>query len=443
MQVSVANPRNTFAFRRKLKQFCAMKIKSFWRKKIRAAVACTFLFALLARGQDATLTVTVASDSLTAGDSMSVWMTALNPSADNISWTFPPEIKRKFISPQGKFDGSMSLSSTETNVVVIAPGTFARREYVAAVPDSISGRVVLEFPGLDVNRTVMDIAARTVATSVPAQMSAQAPAQKTNSLFSRFVEEVEPEEPGKGLEPGEFFKEHISGYEPMYFIAGTKSPNAKFQISFAYQLLNNDGPLAEKVPALKGFHIAYTQTSLWDWNAPSAPFYDTSYKPEFFYSWQNVTRTKPEGWLQLDLQGSLKHESNGKDGAASRSLNIAYFRPTLTLGRDAGLQLTLQPRVWTYLGSLSDNPDIADYRGYADLRAVVGWQRGLELSALGRMGKDANHPSVQLDLTYPTMRFFGSFSLYLDVQYFTGYGESLLGYNQKSQELRVGFALFR
>lgn len=43
----------------------------------------------------------------------------------------------------------------------------------------------------------------------------------------------------------------------------------------------------------------------------------------------------------------------------------------------------------------------------------------------------------------PTMRFFGSFSLYLDVQYFTGSGESLLGYNKKSDELRISFALFR
>ena len=66
----------------------------------------------------------------------------------------------------------------------------------------------------------------------------------------------------------------------MYFIAGTKSPNAKFQISFAYQLLNTAGPLATRVPALKGFHVAYTQTSLWDLTGPSATFYDTSYKPD-------------------------------------------------------------------------------------------------------------------------------------------------------------------
>jgi outer membrane phospholipase A len=396
------------------------------------------LTLLLARGQDATLTLTVASDSLAPGDTVSVWMTVLNPTANDISWTFPPEIKSEFISRQGTNDGSLAIRSTETNVVVIAPGAFGRREYICAVPESISGQVVLEFPGYDVNRTLLDVQA-------PAKLTTVAPSSQknTNSLFSRFIKEVEPEEPGKGYEPGRFFKEQISGYEPMYFIAGAKSPNAKFQISFAYQLLNNDGRLATNVPALRGFHIAYTQTSLWDWNAPSAPFYDTSYKPEFFYSWENVTRGASTNWFQIDLQGSLKHESNGKSGADSRSVNIAYLRPTLTLGRDDGLQLTLQPRIWTYLGDLSDNPDIADYRGYADLRTIVGWKRGLQLSALGRMGKDANHGSVQLDLTYPTMRIFGSFSLYLDVQYFTGYGESLLGYNKKSDELRVGFALFR
>lgn len=397
--------------------------------------ACAFFIAPLVRAQDATLTLTVAAEPVTAGGSVGVWLNALNISGNEISWTFPTVIRRKIISAQGTFDGPLELRPAESNTVVIAPGAFVRREYVSTVPGQITGQVVMEFPGLNVNRAVLDVLA-------PAS-TAMAPGGKTNSFFTRFIKEAEPEEPGKGFEPGRFFKEHISGYEPMYFIGGTKSPNVKFQISFAYQLLNNDGPLAEKVPALKGFHIAYTQTSLWDLNLPSPAFYDTSYKPEFFYAWENVTGARPDDWFQLDLQGSLKHESNGRGGTEERSLNIAYFRPTVTLGRDDGLQLTLQPRVWTYVGDLSDNPDMPDYRGYADLRTIVGWERGLELSALGRMGKDGNHQSVQLDLTYPTMRFFGSFSLYLDVQYFTGYGESLLGYNQKSDELRIGFALFR
>jgi outer membrane phospholipase A len=391
--------------------------------------------ASFVRGQDGTFNFTVASEPVTAGSSMSVWLNALNTSSNEVSWTFPQQIERKIISPQGTFNGSMELRSAESNEVTIVPGAFVRREYRSTLPNSVTGRVVIEFPGLKANRVVLDVEA-------PAPVVI-APENEADSFFTRFIKEVEPEEPGKGFDPGRFFKEHISGYEPFYFIAGTKSPNAKFQISFAYQLLYNEGWLATNVPALKGFHIAYTQSSLWDWNAPSAPFYDTSYKPEFFYSWERVVIGQPANWIQLDLQGGLKHESNGKSGADSRSLNIAYFRPTLVLGRDDGLQLTLQPRTWVYLGDLSENPDIADYRGYVDLRAILGWKRGLQLSALGRMGQNGNHESLQLDLTWPTMRFFGSFSLYLDVQYFTGYGESLLGYNKKSDELRVGFSLYR
>ena len=412
-----------------------MKIQPGGRFHLLTAVFCSLCLAPLARGQGAGLTFTVASESVTAGAAVSVWLNVLNPSGQEISWAFPPQIERKIISAQGSFTGELELHSTELSEVTIAPGTFVRREYIATVPAAVAGRAVLEFPGLNANRVVLDVAA-------PISV-AMAPEKTADSFVTRYFNEVEPQEPGKSFDPGRFFKEHISGYEPMYFIAGTKSPNAKFQISFAYQLLNQDGPLAEKDPALKGFHIAYTQTSLWDWNAPSPAFYDTSYKPEVFYSWENVTRAQPTNWIQLDLQGGLKHESNGKGGVDERSLNIAYLRPTFIFGRDAGLQLTLQPRVWTYLGDLSDNPDIADYRGYADLRTIVGWKRGLQLSALGQLGKAGNHGSLQLDLTYPTLRFFGSFSLYLDMQYFTGYGDSLLGYNKKSDEFRIGFSLYR
>ena len=42
------------------------------------------------------------------------------------------------------------------------------------------------------------------------------------------------------------------------------------------------------------------------------------------------------------------------------------------------------------------------------------------------------------------MGFFPrSFSLYLHVQYFTGYGESLVRYNERDSAFRAGFALTR
>jgi len=390
----------------------------------------------LAPGQDLAVTITGPSEPVLAGSQTHLWLNVLNPSGREGSWRLPQKIETRIVSPQGEFETDLGLRNpAEAGEVKIAPGAFVRREYLLPVPATATGQVVVVFPQLNANRVLLDTVAPPIVTSVTGGTN--------ESAFARLFKHVEPLEPGKPFDPGRFFKQHISGYEPLYFIAGTKSPNAKFQISFMYELLNEEGPLATKVPALKGFNIAYTQTSLWDWNAASAPFFDTSYKPEFLYAWQRVAGGQPTDWYQLDLQGGLKHESNGKDGADSRSMNTAYLQPRLILGRDDGLQLTLQPRAWVYLGDLSDNPDIAEYRGYVDLRAIVGWKRGLQLSALGRMGKDANHGSLQLDLTYPMMRIFGSFSVYLDAQYFTGYGESVLGYNQRSEVFRAGFAIYR
>lgn len=236
------------------------------------------------------------------------------------------------------------------------------------------------------------------------------------------------------FDPVAFFKKHLSPYEPIYFVAGSESPNAKFQFGFKYQVLDTDGD----DELLQGLHVAYTQTSLWDLSAPSAPFFDSSYKPELLYSYSGLLGDAKTNWLHLDLQFGAQHESNGKGGGSSRSLNIAYFRPTLTLGQMEGLHLTLQPRVWNYLGDLSDNPDIDEYRGFFDLRAALTW-REFQLSAFGRIGKSGQNHSVQVDFTYLVPRT----ALYLDVQYFTGYGESLLRYNQRSDVIRVGVSLFR
>jgi phospholipase A1/A2 len=233
-----------------------------------------------------------------------------------------------------------------------------------------------------------------------------------------------------------FFKDHIFPHEPMYFIAGSKDPNAKFQFGFKYQIADTD---YSYLSFLDGFYFAYTQTSLWDLSAPSAPFFDSSYKPELLYSYDNLIGGGPTNWFRLDAQLGAQHESNGKDGVDSRSLNIAYFRPTFVLGYPTNLHFTLQPRVWAYIGDVGEfNADINEYRGYFDLRAMITY-KDIQLSAHGRAGKDWDNFSIQVDLTYR----IPNTGIYLDVQYYTGYGESLLLYNERSDVLRAGIALYR
>ena len=372
-----------------------------------------------------------------AGAESSLTLHALNTTERDQNWIFPRSILCRFITSHLTNQASLEAEQPAlTPEVTIAPGRFEVRQYRVRVPVSMHGSVWLECADLNVNRVSLEVSApqKEIGIAEP----------ESKSRLQKFLKEAEPLRFGETFNAGRFFKEHVSSYEPLYFIAGTESPNAKFQVSFKYRLLNNDGPLATNWPTLRGFHVAYSQTSLWDWNAASAPFFDSSYRPEVLYLAENVTCAKSNDWFRLDLQAGFQHESNGRDGFDSRSLNMAYLRPRFAFGKEDSLQLILQPRAWTYVGDLSDNSDIADYRGYVDLRAIVGWQRGPQLSATGRLGKDGNHESLQLDFTYPLMGFFPrSFSLYLHVQYYTGFGESLLRYNERDTSLRAGFSLTR
>src|SRR5436305_7022376 len=98
---------------------------------------------------------------------------------------------------------------------------------------------------------------------------------------------------------------HFSGYEPMYFIAGPADPIAKFQVSFKYRILNPDAPLAQWCPPLAGLHFSYTQMSLWQLDKPSDPFFDTAYKPEFFWSNEDIQKFKIPGVSQFGFQGGF------------------------------------------------------------------------------------------------------------------------------------------
>lgn len=244
----------------------------------------------------------------------------------------------------------------------------------------------------------------------------------------------------------EEFIQHFAPYEPMYFIGGGQAPNIKFQISIRYRILTPGGPLATQHPWLRGFNFAYSQTSFWDWSHPSTPFFfDNSYRPEFFYYMERVPGLQlPPAW-QLGTQIGVGHESNGKTPPDHRSLNIVYIRPIFTASQSPhGLFFTFAPKIYDYVGSLSLNPDIKRYRGYADLRFIVGQRDGLQLATIGRVGDHFDKGSVQLDLTYPlTNLSHGNTDLCLDAQYFLGYGDTLLEYNKYKSIFRIGFSLVR
>ena len=229
----------------------------------------------------------------------------------------------------------------------------------------------------------------------------------------------------------------ISENEPVYFVVGTRDhANARFQLSFKYRLFDRQFGWGRDQPWLAGLYFAYTQSALWNLEADSKPFRDTSYRPSLFWAWQPPDHTK---WLD-GLRLGLEHESNGRDGAESRSINIAFVRPEWHHDFANGKRLEFTPKIYGYLDK-DDNPDIQQYRGYVDWRLRYGDDVRSWL-AVARLGT-ARKGSLELDWFQRTrVLSVGGVSGYFQVQFFTGYGEDILDYNRRLEsQLRLGLAI--
>ena len=161
---------------------------------------------------------------------------------------------------------------------------------------------------------------------------------------------------------------------------------------------------------------------------------------------------------RFDFQAGIKHESNGKTGADSRSMNIIYAGPIFTFGdpgearlrkeigrdEDDDFFIAISPRVWAYVGDLEDNPDIYRYRGYGDLRLIAGRRGGVQVAFTARIGNRWDRGSLLADFSYPLQKLsVDDLGMYLHAQLFTGFGESLLGYDESDTTFRIGLSLAR
>ncbi len=237
---------------------------------------------------------------------------------------------------------------------------------------------------------------------------------------------------------GRTFAGRLQAHEPMYFVYGTGPQAAKFQFSFKYRVA--DLGARTSATTRSSLQLGYTERSLWDVDSASSPFYDTSYMPELFWEWIRIPPRTQSGVSFNALQAGFKHESNGKEGVDSRSVNIAYLRAGFFVGPVDGWHFVFSPEVWTYL---DDADDITEYRGYGKLRGTFGKADSLNLRVTAMAGKGLDHRSVQLDLTYPVHVGFLDMSVFVMAQYFNGYGESLLSYDRKTESMRFGFAFVR
>lgn len=301
--------------------------------------------------------------------------------------------------------------------IQIAPGGFHRALYAGTLPATLTGYIALRPVDFEGSAILVQVIPATTVESPPTETALPPPDPDAAKFATAF-----------------------SPYEPNYFSVGSRGPtNARFQVSLKFRLFNPD----TKTPFLERLYIGYSQTSIWNLSETSKPFYDSSYRPSFFYLDDAVSQW-PFPRTRLGMQTGYEHESNGKEGVDSRSVDIAYIKPIFTLPITGNYYVSFAPKIYGYLDR-ADNPDIAEYRGYVDHIIKIGETDGWQVASTIRDGTRSGVYSYLLDVSYPLRRpTLGNLGGYLHVQYFNGYGESLLDYNQRfPPQFRIGLMITR
>ncbi|QDO99914.1 phospholipase A [Thalassotalea sp. PS06] len=209
---------------------------------------------------------------------------------------------------------------------------------------------------------------------------------------------------------------------------------AKYQLSLKFPLVN-EGFLFEQ----DSLHFGITLQSWWQIYADniSKPFRETNYQPEIFY------RAKTP-WKVLDgsvtLGIGLEHQSNGRSQLLSRSWNRMYGE---VIFQKTDFKATFKP--WYRIPENEkdsptdpegdDNPDIRDYMGNYQLEFEYLWgDTGMEVML--RENFKTHKGAFEIGLTFPIWSGLRGY-----LQYFNGYGESLIDYNHNQQKIGLGIML--
>ena len=217
---------------------------------------------------------------------------------------------------------------------------------------------------------------------------------------------------------------------------------AQLQVSFKINIANDVFGLGEK------YYLSYSQRSFWQIYEESSPFRETNYNPEAFVVFPISDHTTDFHLRSVTL--AYAHLSNGQGQTHDKILyTYAHEDPN---NRSRGIDnfyvnfrfqhntLITDLKVWSPAiedKDTSDNPDIMDYLGYAKLKFTYFWGDNM-FSLMGRGNPDTGKGAAEVTYSYPLVN-----GTYLYAKVFTGYGESLIDYNNHLTKFSLGFSFSR
>jgi phospholipase A1 len=231
---------------------------------------------------------------------------------------------------------------------------------------------------------------------------------------------------------------NFKGWDPTLYREASNDPDydnkdveGQFQISLKV-------PLA--IDLFNGhmdIYGAYTNRSFWQMynNEYSEPFRETNHEPELWLQFSNDWQVM--GFTNIVNTLGGVHQSNGRGGTQSRSWNRLYAN--FIFEKDNWV-LSFKPWVWVSEDkSESDNPDITDYLGHGEFRTAMS-RKGHVFSMMLRNQLESGFDKGAVELGW-SIPVFNYPYLKAYVQYFHGYGESLIDYDRKVNRIGVGISI--
>jgi len=213
---------------------------------------------------------------------------------------------------------------------------------------------------------------------------------------------------------------------------GYSNLEAMFQVSMKYQIYQFDDANHNRL------YVAYTNRSFWQLYSSniSRPFRESNHEPELF-----LQLTPNWGYIN-HLNISLNHQSNGQTTQTSRSWNriivgLYHRSETSIYGLEPWWRIPETDAADPNDPTDNDNPDIHQYLGYG---SFLWYKKVGQESLLFRIGNnfnfDKNRSWGELEYTFPLGRRFLGF-----VQFYEGYGHSLIEYNRYQRRIGLGIKI--
>jgi outer membrane phospholipase A len=226
------------------------------------------------------------------------------------------------------------------------------------------------------------------------------------------------------------YKGFLSIHDHSYIIFNPKM--TKLQISAKYKLINQ-------------LYGGYTALMFWDLWGDSSPFMEISHNPEIFYELKFI-----EGLIIDYIHfGLFEHKSNGRErGPYDRSLDRFYIKFNIKIPFNKA-DIEFKQKYFYLINAFGLTPGIYNYIGWYEYRLTFNLylgnkifnQESIYINYISGGNKFINKDIFGIETGLKIKLFIKKLNLFLFVQYYYGYAESMYKFNEKSNIVRFGFVL--